>query len=291
MKSSMTSAWMRIGVGMCIACWISPLQAFSSEVLNGDFMGTNVRYLQVRQNSQTDPIVDPADPGPYGEPMIVDDDVLSFGTPNFAAIADPSTEFDATDGFLAFTLEANPGYAIPTLDLYEFGAIQMHSNSGGSLETWTNVIAPVFVEVKDLVLADGTPDGLIVPVPEPLFIKSPIPVSPLGSSPPGWNSMDDIDVTQWIATMEIDLVQRVLDEFPDIDAQMPLEGVARLDLTMNNILTAAVEDTDSFAFVDKKHTDVRPGLVVVGVPEPAGVFIVFATVAAMIAHRRRMELV
>ena len=102
--------------------------------------------------------------------------------------------------------------------------------------------------------------------------------------------MDDIDVTQWIASMDLDLMQRVVDEFPDIDAQMPLEGIARLDLTMNNILTAAVEDTDSFAFVDKKHTDVRPGVVVVGVPEPTGVLIVFATVAALIAHRRRVEL-
>ena len=193
MKSSYINARTRYGACLVFAIVLAPTQSFSMEVLNGDFMGENVAYYQVRQNSQTDPILDPADPGPYGNPMIVDDDVLSFGTPNFAAIADPSTEFDATDGFSAFTLEANPGYAIQSLELYEFGAIQMHSNSGGSLETWTNVVAPVFVEIKDVILADGSPDGLIVPVPQPMFVKTPLPVAPIGSSRRGG--------TQWTTLM------------------------------------------------------------------------------------------
>jgi hypothetical protein len=51
-----------------------------------------------------------------------------------------------------------------------------------------------------------------------------------------------------------------------------------------------VENTASFAFVDKKHSDIRPNIVVVGVPEPQSLTMCIVLGAGLLlgSSRRRM---
>ncbi len=248
-----------------LVCVTTRVSAEQPPVVNGDFVGDHVTYFNVTQNS---PVPIPmGDPGPYGMPVVEDDD-LSFRSPSFSAIADIDQLQDTTDGFLGFRLEADPGYALTELALFEFGAIEFHSSSGGSVDTWTNVVAPVYIEVESLVIADGTADGHRLDLAQPLFFSTQIPISPQGISPPGWNSMDDPNATKWIATLDIDLVAEVASAFPDLFAQQNIEGVGSLSFTMNNILTAGAEDVNSLAFIDKKYAGIRPVVSTVSVPEP-----------------------
>ena len=191
---------------------------------------------------------------------------LSFNAPSFAAISNPRNPDDLTDGFLGFGLRAVDGFAITNLDLYEFGAIQMFSASGGSVQTWTNISAPLFVEVTEVVRADGS----VIPVPGVMFTSTHVAISPVGSSPPGWNSQDDPGITQWLGALELDLLTELDAQFPGFLEEFDVAGVKHLNFTMDNILSSAVEQSATFsgAFIDKKHTDIRPTLVVVDIPEP-----------------------
>jgi hypothetical protein len=259
--------------GRVIPCCISLSMLFAvvsnaepMAVNNGDFEGTHVTYFDVTQNSPIDPI--PAgQPGPYGQPEIEGDDLV-FDAPSFAAIADLDRLLDTTDGFMSFLLEADEGHAVTDLALYEFGAIEFHSSSGGSVRTWTNVVAPVFMEIKQVVVADGTPQGQVMAVPDRLFFSRQIEITPFGNSPPGWNSLEDPNETKWFGELEVDLVAAIASAFPELVGQHELRGVASMMLTMNNVLSAGAENTTSLAFIDKKHSSFRPEVVAAGVPEP-----------------------
>src|SRR3989304_1258041 len=98
----------------------------------GNFMGNTVTYIDVTENSGTDPQhyppnAFPPDPnaGLFGKP-IVSGDSLDFTPLNFFAISDFSVPpFDPTDGHLTFMVAAKPGKAISNINIEEGGSLRL----------------------------------------------------------------------------------------------------------------------------------------------------------------------
>ena len=256
-----------------LLCWTGLSATLADPINYGDLIGDEVSYLQITENSTTDPFPPEATPeevtGLYGTPVMLDDTLL-FNVPSFAAQAVGGPEVDLTDGFLTFAMAARDDMLIIELFIEEFGSLNLLSPLGGTNLTNAGIVAPVFVDVQEVVFDDGTPAGRRVMLDEPVTITGiSLEVTPAPNSAPVFGFASDPNVVSWLAAKEIDLVAELLATSPGIDDVNPVRGITRLQFSMNNTLSASAEDQFATAFVDKKQLSINPR-VIVNVPEPAG---------------------
>ena len=253
-------------VTLCTTIAFSPADASSFDY--GDFEGTTVMYRSVVENSVTDP-TDPADDteglGRYGEPQI-DGNILNFNVPSFFALAEDDNQTDIADGLITFGLEpvAGNASAITNLAIREFGSVNFFTFFGGNAAA--DAAAPMFISVTEVLLDDGTPEGRLEELDVPVVLESSLEILSDSGAPPEWNSNDFPSSIGWVAEAEVNLVDELLSERPSLDDEFPVVGVTRAQFSMNNTLTAAIDNNLAISFIDKKHLEFRPTVALV--PEP-----------------------
>ncbi len=264
----------------------------SPEVEYDDQIGPTVTYSNIVESSATDPLrFNNGTPiGHYGNPSL-NGDILSFNAPSFSAQVVSDTGVDLTDGFLSIEMQAAPGTAIESIRLTEFGSITLSSPSGGSQLTLANIDTPVFVTVHDVVLNDGSTDGRLIALSDPVTVSAIMNVSPTRDNPNGWNSLDNPNVRIWNGG----LLLNIIDEFANAGINgysaiaggplLPIRGVSRLEYKMNNILKAQSMDSSSAAFIDKKGIYINP--FAAAVPEPTGVLLIIPSALLLLMAWRR----
>lgn len=217
----------------------------------GDFVGTNVTYIDVTEDSGTD-----ATPL-FGAPT-VSGNSIDFSPPSFNAFASGAGGNDTTDGTLTFMLQAMNGHYIASIDFSEAGDTTLTGFSG---DAYSSVTATVFVDIFEV---DNTPISQInVPGANMVFTPSAgdYQLSTDGGGGPAYNTI-------WTGSLMIDLDQALIDA-----GQLFKNGATKVTVTLDNKLVALSQDGTS-AFIAKKDFDglsVTPEIP--DVPEPASVLL------------------
>lgn len=228
--------------------------AFAAPINYGDFSGDEVDYLQVTENSVTDPGV------LYGEPAVFDNSLV-FTPFGFAAYSSGGG-IDITDGHLTTVVMATGGAPITQVKLHEFGDYTL---SGiGTAATKASVANPVFLTILQVDNADIAP----------IAMAANAVVTPSGGS---------FDL---IADPGVGVIWEgnILFDVPAILAAHSISGNAtKARLTMNNTLIAASE-ANTVAFIQKKGV-----IITVSVPEPSTVVMSVMGLVALVGYavRRR----
>jgi len=235
--------------------------AFAQPINYGNFAGTNLMFLDVTEDSATDPT-------PLWGAPTVSGDGLQF-TPLAAFSASTSGGgADLTDGKLDTTLMVNDPKvgAINTISVFERGDYTLAG--GGTITTSTSVGAPVFLTLLEV-------DGVgITPIP---LYSGNLLFAPSGGS---YDLINDPGTgVIWTGNLLID-VNAAMAALPD-----PIVGRAtKIKYHMDNTLTA-ISEASSIAFIGKKDGIVRLD---VNVPEPASCVLACIGLAllALVGRRR-----
>lgn len=228
--------------------------AFAAPINHGDFSGVDVDYLQVTENSTTDPGV------LYGAPVVVDNSLV-FTPLGFAALSSGGG-VDITDGLLTTIVMATSGIPITQVSLHEFGDYSLYGV--GTAATKAAVATPVFLTILQVDNVD------IVP----FQVAANAVVAPSGGT---FDLVADPGVgVIWEGDIAFDV--------PAILAAHSISGNAtKAVLTLNNTLIAASE-ASSVAFIQKKGV-----IITVSVPEPSTVVMSVMGLVALVGYavRRR----
>jgi hypothetical protein len=228
--------------------------------LYGNHPGNTVDYEAVTEMSLTDPT--PL----FGAPT-VSADSIDFNPVLFNALSQFGSAPDDTVGVLSFFVQAHPGKAILTLDLFEGGVTTVVGV--GTDGTYTDVSATGIVNI---LAVDGVTLGTSIGVPIDLvFSHRPDGTWKLGSDG------ETLALPPWTGSQSISLSQAL------IDNSVPFSlGATRISLELENALYAQSE-SGTVAFIDKKDfgglsitVNRPPGST--PVPEPAS-FLAFLLVA------------
>ena len=278
---------------LALTVFIGSSLAFTTdEILYDPMNGPRVSYKNIYESSSTD-IFDQEGGesiGHYGPPTLVGD-AMQFNTPMFAAIAASSTRAtDITDGFLSMDISAAPGEHIEKLHLFEFGSINLTSTGTGN-HTMVNIDSPVFITVNEVLLDDGTPDGMLHTLSNSVTVSSHITLDPPPQSPAGWNLAENPDIRIWEGDVMIDIPTALAEELASsnitIPGDLPIRGFTRGSYKMDNILTAVAAENVSTAFIDKKGVYIDPFPAVL--PEPSTLALVLPLLVAGLIRRRISE--
>ncbi len=275
MKTPITTRYSLVASLTAILVASAVTRIHADPIVYGDMIGDQLTYIGITENSTTDPFPEDENElfvGLYGTPEMLGD-ALQFNVPTFAAQAVGGPALDLTDGFLTFALLAEDDMLLTRLFIEEFGSVHLQSPLGGSDITNVGIATPVFVDIQQVVLDDGTPEGQTVVLDEPITIEELSlqvrPVPTMGREVFGFAS--DPDVVSWVADLDVDLVAELIATRPDIDDNFPVRGVRRMRFNMNNTLSASAEDAFASAFIDKKQVSINPTLIS-NVPEPLAPF-------------------
>jgi hypothetical protein len=237
----------------------------------GDHSGASIEYLQVTENSATDPT--PL----FGQP-VVSGDSIDFNPQNFFALSDfQAPPVDTTDGYLTFGVDAKSGFAIETISFQEGGALSV--GGFGTDLTYVDVSAIGFINV---LAVDNAPIG-VVQIP----INIPFNFGSNGGQNNGtWRlgSEGAYNGFLWTGFQAIDVKQWLLDN-TNINVQY---GATKITVALDNILKAQSEPFAG-AFIDKKDFG-GLSVTVDGVPiipEPATWLLAICGLAAGAARRGR----
>ena len=226
----------------------------------GDFVGVNVTYLQV-----TEQTLSAGDPdGLFGSPTAFGDQ-LDFNPVGFSANASGAGGLDITDAQLTFGIDAKPNRTIENIILTETGDYTLLGS--GTAGTLAAVAASVIIEVFEV-------DGITLLTP--VQTTTALMFSPSNGD---YNLADDGTalLAQWTGFLDF-----------DVNAFLASQGISGhatlVQVTLDNQLVATSEDGTS-AFIAKKDTD---GLSVIAVPEPTtGTLFTFGLLGLLAAGRRR----
>jgi hypothetical protein len=229
--------------------------ALAAPINYGDVTGNTIIYRQVTEDSTTDPA--PL----YGAPGIAGDS-LTFNPTSFGATSSNGGAPDLTDGTLAMTIEAKPGFGVQQIMFAEAGDYTL-AGTGTSL-TRASVSAPYFARIIEV-------DGVSV---TPISLTGNFAFIPSGGTfelptDPGvgviWSGSATINIAAALAANNV-------------------SGKAtKVTYSMDNALYAQSEP-GTVAFIKKKTLD---GLsITVVVPEPA-TFTAIAGVSALALRRRK----
>ncbi|RKY04725.1 MAG: hypothetical protein DRP56_09695 [Planctomycetota bacterium] len=226
-----------------LACLMA-MSSFASAIFEyGDFMGVNVKFTGIWEDSSTDPGV-----ALYGAPTYNGGDTLDFDNLFFGASATGAGGNDTVDGTLGGKIEAKQNHTIGIIKFEEYGDFTL---SGFSNEAYVSVTNTIFIKVKEI-------DHLNV---DDMTFSVDMVFTPDNS----WLLSDDYPHRQgdWGGVLYVDIMQGL------VDADYTFTGTAatEVDFTMDNVLTAISQDGTT-AIINKKESD---GLKVTSteIPEPA----------------------
>jgi len=257
---------MRLSTCKLIACAIglgvtAIGQISSAAPINyGDFNGTTVQYLQVTEDSSTDPT--PL----YGSPTLTGDS-LSFNPTGFGAQASGAGGADITDGTLATTIMTTGTKRIHKVNFAEAGDYTFAGAAGTTL-TAASVGASFFLKVVEL-------DGVGV---APININGSMTITPSGGT---YDFVNDPHGPAAIWSGSVIF---------DIDAALAAQNITgqatKILLTLDNALTANSE-AGTFALIKKKEFAGSTITVDTNVPEPSLASLTVLALGAGIGMRRR----
>jgi hypothetical protein len=222
-----------------LAVGLAPL-AVAGPISYGDFVGSTVTFLDVTEDSGTDPLP----PALYGPPTLAGDS-LSFAPVSFNAFSPLGVPvLDITDGLLTTTILSAPGYGIAGIRVDEAGDYTLVG--WGTADTKVSVSAPIFLTILEV-------NGVGI---SPIFRSGDVVYSPNANG--DFNLIDDPGVgVIWEGSGFIDVAA--------ILAGAGINGCAtKVELSVNNVLVAASEDR-SIAYIAKKQF----GITVIPIPEPS----------------------
>jgi hypothetical protein len=260
-----------------IVVFSSCLSAFGfsaqSQLNYGSYTTPNVIYSDLVETSTTDSFLRDdgvggfTQLGNYGQPLLIGD-LLNFNAPHFSAQVFPGPDLDLTDGFLSFQLQSQPGMYVEAMRLEEFGSLSLTSPAGPTNLTLANVEAPLFLTIYEVLLDDGSADGLIYQLPTTITVSDTMNVLPSRGAD-GWNAQDHPDVSTWQGELLLNIPSALAAVDPTLGGGLPILGATRLDYRQNNLMTALAVDNVSSSFIDKKGIIIEP-IVTQVVPEPNG---------------------
>jgi hypothetical protein len=243
---------------------------FATPLNRGSYVGTNVTYIDVTEDSATDPalIVPGPSGGLFGEPT-VSGDGLDFNPKNFAAFASGALGIDHTDANLQFLVQAHTGQGISGLALSESGDTTLAGLSG---DAYTAVTATIFVEITELVGPGGS---------FPVAIN--LPAASMTFTPSGGSFQMSVDGTGPSTTFAF-----AGNAYVDLGPYVPMGTAAKkISVSLDNTLVAISEDGTS-AFIQKKDFD---GLSVtintLSVPEPTSGLLTILGIGLAALGRKR----
>lgn len=224
----------------------------------GDFTGATVKYVDVTEDSGTDPT--PL----YGSPSVAGD-ALNFDPVSFNSSSTGAGGVDITDGTLTFMIEALSGSVIDMVNFSEAGDFTLVGLGGAG--TFASVSAFFFVDIVEV-------DGVSI---TPIQIVTSMTFTP---SDGDWDLLNDgpgplVNGT-WSGSVDVDVKQALLDAGVSFT-----NGATKVSVALDNTLTTLSEAGTS-AFIAKKDFK---GLSVTAMPEPTtAALLLFGVFAAL---RRR----
>jgi hypothetical protein len=225
---------------VALVCLAMSSLAIAAPINYGNFSGTTVDYIDVEENSGTDPGLFPPNLpglGLFGAPTIAGDS-LDFSPNNFFAESQFAVPpLDTTDGHLTFGVNAKAGHAITDINFQEGGGLSVVG--AGTDTTQVDVSAIGFINVLEI---DGAPPIGLPVIPINLTFN-------FGAGGNGtwrrasegfangflWTGAQAIDVKGWLNA----------NGFPTI------YGATKITVSLDNSLYAESE-AGSGAFIDKK---------------------------------------
>ncbi|MCA9099547.1 MAG: VPLPA-CTERM sorting domain-containing protein [Pirellulales bacterium] len=246
---------------------IAPSVVRATPVNHGTFMGDDVWYVDVTEDSGTDPGSLPL----YGTPTVTGNSI-DFSPTGFNAYADDTGQSDTTDGTLSFMLQAKDGFYLATLFLSEAGDTSLGGFSG---DAFTSVTASVFIDILEV---DGVPISSVnVPPVNMVFTPSngDYQLSTDGGGGPAYD-------TTWTGSVVVDLGQALM------NGGQPFKyGATKVTVTMDNTLKA-LSQPGAEAFIAKKDVDglsITPEIL--DIPEPASALLLIVGMTTLGVSRRR----
>jgi len=241
-----------------VALFAYSLPAAAVPINYGDFVGATVNFLQVTEDSGTDPT--PL----YGSPT-VSADTLDFNPVSFNASASEAGGVDTTDGTLTLMMRSQAGNFIDKIEFDEAGDFTLTGLSGTAFAA---VRANFFLDIQEV-------DGVGI---TPINIATAMTFTP---------SNGDFDLVAdgpgplvngiWSGLLMVDITQAL------IDNNIPFtNGATKVSVTFDNTLTALSEAGTS-AFIAKKDVG---GVGITVIPEPASMGLLALGALAMMGRRR-----
>lgn len=224
----------------------------------GDFSDVppgSVMYLDVTEDSATDPPPPPL----FGAPSI-SGNLLDFDPKAFGAYASGSGPFsDTTDGQLNFTLMSGPAQGFTSVGFSEGGDFSLTTLGGIGQVSATLAVAIDILEV----------DGVALPSPIPASGSVQFVQTTPYSGTPFWSQDLLVDLAGPLATAGISYTS----------------GVTKAEIVLNNTLQALAQpNTATEAFIAKKDFKITTDNV--PVPEPGTVVMLASLLVGAGAYRR-----
>lgn len=257
MDRTMTARAVRDCIGLLIAtAWLAPL-AQAAPVSYGNFPGATVDFIDVQEDSASDPSV-----SLYGPPTSADDHLDL--TPQGFGASSSGPGSDGVDSRLSFMIVAKPGKAIESVIFEEAGDATLAGLAGNAQST---IQSTVDIEIAEI---DGVPTSV-------MHIGSNLNFNPKDVFA---INVDGTGTVVWAANLLLDLG-------PVLASNGLTGNVTKLNVTFNNALSATSE-AGTAAFVQKKDVDVTViGIDRAVVPEPAAASIAMLAVVASAWVRSR----
>ncbi|MBN1855163.1 MAG: hypothetical protein JW829_20700 [Pirellulales bacterium] len=235
--------WSLLAIQAVFTLAITP-SLVQGSIIYGDFLGSTVKYLDVTEDSSTDPV--PL----YGPPNVTGDS-LDFDPVGFSANAAGAGGSDITDGNLRFVVEAMPLHAIWNIGLSEQGDTALAGF--GTDATMTSVTSNIFVDILEV---DGAPITQINLSTMMVFTPSAGDYKLMTDGGGG-----PVYQTNWSGSVLIDLNQAL------ITAGEPFVwGATKIAVNLDNTLVA-LSEAGTQSFIAKKDFDGMS--VTVNIPEPS----------------------
>jgi hypothetical protein len=268
---------------------MSPVELVAADIVYGDFMGTDVTFLDLTESS-TKPLPlygAPTNagnlPGGFppctlGDNCTISGNSLHFSPQQFLAESNNFVPpIDTTDGQLTFRLESKPDKTVQNIHFSESGLFEVSGFLASNTDD-TSVRVTVFGNATVLEI-DG--DSNIVPLPIPINLSFVFtPQSPAGPSiaTNEWRFLSEGDNAGfWTGTLLLDISQELADAGYQFD-----QGATRVDVNIDNRFRAKSEPGGT-AYIDKKLFLI----VTVNVPEPASCLLAIAGLMIGVCFTRR----
>jgi hypothetical protein len=228
----------------------------------GNHAGTDVTYVNVSEDSATDPV-------PLFGPPTVTGNSIDFNPLGFSA-SSANGGSDVTDGQLTFMLVADANRRIDRLILNESGDTTMAGTvAPGSLGTAAAVFASGVLDIHEVDFAGISH----ISIPFALTFSPSGGTYFLGTDGGGGPAFN----TQWTGSVTLDLEAILL-------ANAVPGGATKISITLDNTLTA-VSQTGTTALIGKK--DFGGVAITSEIPEPSSLVLCGMALAALALRRRR----